>query len=63
MIKIRAGLYFADNLYGNGDLGEVVGKVEGGRWDGKWEVRWHSGNTDHTFETDQSITDMIKGEV
>lgn len=57
MIKIYVGLYFADNLHSEGDLGKVVERVEGGRW----EVHWMSGDMDHTFETDEGINEMIKG--
>jgi hypothetical protein len=51
------GFTFTDNLWGSRDVGEIIDRTEGGRW----EVRWESEELDHTFETDASIREMIDG--
>lgn len=60
MSKYYIGFTFTDNLWADGERGEIVRQDAQGRW----EVSWTTASgypSDNTFETDDSITAMIEG--
>lgn len=58
MSDCRVGFTFTDRVWGGNDQGEIIGR-EGDRW----VVCWRTGPSEVTYETDETINDMIRGEL